>query len=383
MATTNERVSRRNFMQLLGAAGVGVAGVAAYSAATESDAIGRLFGNDGDTTTTTSADGGSGHSGHAAAVGVQPLPENLARLPLPAVAPPVGNREPELVKIELETREVVALLADGTAYEFWTFNGTVPGPMIRVREGDTIELTLKNASDSKAIHNIDLHAVTGPGGGAKYTNVKPGGTAVIRFKATNPGVYVYHCAVPPVAMHISSGMYGLIVVEPAGGLPEVDREFYVMQGDFYPDGERGAKGLRGFSFDALFNETPEFVVFNGSVGALTGENALQAEVGDTVRIFFGVGGPNLVSSFHVIGEIFDRVAAEGATEWSTNVQTTLVPAGGATIVEFTTEVPGDYTLVDHSLGRLTKGAAGILHVEGPQNTDIFEVIQAGDGGAAE
>lgn len=320
------------------------------------------------------------HAGHAAAAAsaVEPAPADLVRMPQPEVAPPVGDRGPQLVKVELEAKEIVAEIDDGVAYKFWTFNGTVPGPMIRVREGDTVELTLKNSLDSAAPHNIDLHAVTGPGGGAAATTVSPGKQATIQFLAMHPGVYVYHCATPPVAMHIANGMYGLIVVEPEGGLPQVDREFYVMQGDFYLSGERGEKGLHGFDMEQMLAENPDYVVFNGSVGALTGDNALKAKTGETVRIFFGVGGPNLTSSFHVIGEVFDRVAPEGAAEWVSHVQTTMVPAGGATIVEFQVEVPGNYTLVDHSLGRLAKGAAGVLQVEGPDNPEVYTVIEHGD-----
>jgi nitrite reductase (NO-forming) len=169
-------------------------------------------------------------------------------------------------------------------------------------------------------------------------------------------------------------MYGLIVVEPEEGLPVVDREFYVMQGDFYLEGARGEQGLRPFSMDKMLDERPDYVVFNGGVGAISGENAFKAQVGETVRIFFGVGGPNIVSSFHVIGEIFDKVMPEGQTEWVSNVQTTLVPAGGATIVDFKCEVPGTLMMVDHSLGRLAKGAVGMIEVEGEANHDVFEVI---------
>lgn len=301
-------------------------------------------------------------------------PYDAPRLPNPAVAPPVGNREPQLVKQEIEIKEVVGYVEDGVAYEFWTFGGTIPGPMIRVRVGDTVELTLKNPADSKATHNIDLHAVTGPGGGAKVTMVAPGQAATFRFKTLNPGVYVYHCAVAPIPHHISSGMYGMIIVEPEGGLPPVDHEFYVMQGELYLEGARGEKGLRPFSMEKMLDERPDYVTFNGSVGAIAEERAFKASVGDTIRIFFGVGGPNTVSSFHVIGEIFDRVMVEGASEWSTNIQTTLVPAGGATIIEFKAEVPGTLMMVDHSLGRLYKGAVGMIEIEGDENPEVFEVV---------
>jgi nitrite reductase (NO-forming) len=278
------------------------------------------------------------------------------------------------VFVEVEAKEIVGLLDDGVAYPFWTFGGTVPGPMNRVRQGDTVQLTMKNAADSRNVHSIDLHAVSGPGGGAKLTQVLPGEQATFQFKARHPGVYVYHCATPPVPYHVASGMYGLIVVEPPGGLPTVDREFYVMQGDFYLQGGPGEKGERGFSMQKMSDERPDYVVFNGSSGALQAERALEANVGETVRIFFGAGGPNLTSSFHVIGAVFDRVAKEGSSEWSTNVQTTLVPAGGATMVEFRADVPGEYLLVDHSLGRLGKGAAAVLRVQGPDNPEIFTSI---------
>ncbi|MBM3946792.1 MAG: nitrite reductase, copper-containing [SAR202 cluster bacterium] len=290
----------------------------------------------------------------------------------PPFAPPRTERSsPTTVRVSLTTTEKTLRLAEGVEYQFWTFNGTVPGPMLRIRQGDTVDLSLTNSPDSRAAHNIDLHAVNGPGGGAAVTTVIPGQTKSFSWRALNPGLYVYHCAVAPVAQHITNGMYGLVLVEPPGGLPPVDKEFYVMQGELYVQGKRGEKGLQSFSFDKLLTEQPDYVVFNGAVGALTGENALKARVGERVRIFFGVGGPNLVSSFHVIGEIFDVVYQEAASRAVTNVQTTLVPAGGATIVEFTLDVPGNYLLVDHSLSRLEKGALGILQVEGPEQPDIF------------
>jgi nitrite reductase (NO-forming) len=259
-------------------------------------------------------------------------------------------------------------------YTFWTFGGTVPGSFIRVRVGDTVELTLKDSPQARSAHSIDLHAVTGPGGGAVYTPVAPGQSKTFRFKALNPGLYVYHCATSLIPQHISNGMYGLILVEPAAGLPKVDKEFYVMQGELYTEGGRDAKGLQTFSLQKMVDENADYVVFNGAVGALTGDNALQANVGEKVRIYFGVGGPNLISSFHVIGEIFDEVHMEGAAEASHNVQTTLVPTGGAAWVDFLVEVPGTYTLVDHSLGRLLKGAAGQLKVSGADAPHIFSPV---------
>jgi nitrite reductase (NO-forming) len=254
--------------------------------------------------------------------------------------------------------------------------------MIRVRAGDTIEVHLKNADSSTMLHSVDFHATTGPGGGAVATQTEPGGETTFTFKAINPGLYVYHCATPMVADHIANGMYGLILVEPEGGLPEVDREFYVMQGEIYTAGAFGEQGHQMSDTTELLNEDPEYLVFNGAVGGLTAQKPLTANVGETVRIFFGVGGPNATSSFHVIGEIFDRVFDQASLTATplTDVQTTLVPPGGATMVEFGLEVPGRYILVDHALSRLQRGLAGYLVVEGEENPEIFHGIPSGDSG---
>ncbi|MCF8186852.1 MAG: nitrite reductase, copper-containing, partial [Sulfuritalea sp.] len=281
------------------------------------------------------------------------------------------------VVVNMETQEKIMRMADGVDYMFWTFGGQVPGQFIRVREGDEVEFNLSNSPDSKMPHNIDLHAVTGPGGGAASSFTAPGHTSVFSFKALNPGLYVYHCATAPVGMHIGNGMYGLILVEPKGGMPKVDREYYVMQGDFYTKGKYGEAGLQPFDMEKAIKEQPDYVVFNGSVGALNGEKALTAKVGENVRLFVGNGGPNLVSSFHVIGEIFDKVYVEGGATENKNVQTTLVPAGGAAIAEFKVEVPGTFIMVDHSIFRaFNKGALGMLKVTGPEDKIIYSGKQA-------
>jgi nitrite reductase (NO-forming) len=287
---------------------------------------------------------------------------------------PIGNRGPERVKVDLETTEIVGQLADGATYRYWTFNNKVPGPFVRVRVGDTVEVRLKNHDDSVMMHNVDFHAVTGPGGGAKATDAGAGETRGFEFTATNPGLYVYHCAVPMAAQHIANGMYGLILVEPVGGLPKVDHEFYVMQGEIYTEQKIGAQGLLTESYEKLMNERPEYFVFNGAAGALAKERPLKAKVGETVRIFFGVGGPNYTSSFHVIGEIFDRVYNLGSltNKPLSDVQTVTVPPGGAAVVEFKLEVPGKFMLVDHALTRVERGLVGILDVTGPDNPDIFK-----------
>lgn len=193
------------------------------------------------------------------------------------------------------------------------------------------------------------------------------------WKALVPGLYVYHCATPMVAEHIANGMYGLILVEPEGGLPPVDHEFYVMQGEIYSDLPYGQHGSAEFSVEKLLGERPEYFVLNGSVGALSRLHPLQAKVGETVRIFFGVGGPNYTSSFHVIGEIFDKVYLLGGLYAPAleGIQTVTVPPGGAVITEFKTQVPGNYTLVDHALARAERGLLGILSVEGAPNPEIY------------
>ena len=287
--------------------------------------------------------------------------------------PPIARRAPATVKVDLVTEEVVGKLADGATFKFWTFNGKVPGPMVRVRVGDTVEVSLKNAADSEHMHNVDFHAVTGPGGGAVATMAAPGETQTFTFNAMAPGLYVYHCATPMVAEHIANGMYGAILVEPEEGLPKVDHEFYVMQGEVYTDEAMGSKGLLNESIEKLLNEQPEFYIFNGAFKALTGDRALHAKVGETVRIFFGVGGPNKTSSFHVIGEIFDHVYPYGSLTSPPikDVQTVTVAPGGATVVDFKLDVPGNYIMVDHALSRLERGGAGVLTVEGAANPDVF------------
>ena len=292
----------------------------------------------------------------------------------PFVPPPIKRKHPAKVLIELEVREVVKKMADGVDYLFWTFGGDVPGSFIRVREGDLIEFRLANHPSSKMPHNIDLHAVTGPGGGAASSFTAPGHVSQFSFKAINPGLYVYHCATAPVGMHVANGMYGLILVEPAsGGMPPVDREYYVMQGDFYTAGRFGEEGLQPFDQQKAEDENPSYVVFNGSVGSLVGDKSLKANVGETIRLYIGNGGPNLISSFHVIGEIFDNVYMEGGIKVTQqHVQTTLVPAGGSAVVDFKVDVPGTLVIVDHSLFRaFNKGALGMIKVEGPENLLVY------------
>lgn len=364
-------ISRRNL--LAGSVGAAVGGVLVANAATP-----QAHAAHG--TAPAAGPAAAGHANHSGSLSnriysINPAHPNMADVAENPVniPPPITRREPATVRVDLETIELEAPLDDKASFRFWTFNGKVPGPFVRVRVGDQVEVHLKNHPDSWMLHNVDFHACTGPGGGAVATTAAPGEERSFTFKALNPGIYVYHCAVPPVALHIANGMYGLILVEPEEGLPPVDREFYVMQGEIYTEEPFGSSGLLTESMEKLLNERPEYFVFNGHVGAITDHYPLKANVGETVRIYFGVGGPNYTSGFHVIGEIFDRAYQLGSvtSEPITNVQSISVPPGSANIVEFKCEVPGRYVLVDHALSRAERGLAGYLIVEGPENTEIF------------
>lgn len=276
-------------------------------------------------------------------------------------------------KIFLEVKELEGYVEGKKSYKYWTFNGTVPGPFERVCEGDIVEVQLKSHKDNELLHSVDFHAVTGQGGGSSFTgDLEPGQEKSFTFKALKPGLFVYHCATPPVAQHISKGQYGLILVQPQAGLPKVDREFYIMQGELFTK-EVSAEKVE-FDYDRMLNEKPSYIVFNGAFNALTGSNALKAKVGETIRIYFGVGGPNMISSFHIIGEIFDRVYNLGSLSSPPlkDVQTVLVPAGGSVVTEIKLEVPGTFAIVDHSLSRMEKGLVGHLEVTGKENPEIYK-----------
>ena len=286
---------------------------------------------------------------------------------------PITRDHASVVKVHLTTIEKEGTLADGTTFRYWTFNGHVPGPLVRARVGDTVEVSLTNDKNSMMMHSVDMHAVTGPGGGAVLTQTAPGETKSFSFKAMKPGIYVYHCATPMVADHIQAGMYGMVLVEPKDGLPKVDKELYVMQGEIYTDAKYGTTGEVSTDYDKLLDEKPEYYVFNGAVGSLTGAHAIKAHVGEKVRIFFGVGGPNKTSSFHVIGEIMDKVYSYGSLKSpaAEDVQTVTVAPGGATVAEVTFDVPGKYLIVDHALSRLERGLVAQIVVDGPANSKIY------------
>ena len=296
---------------------------------------------------------------------------------------PVDWTEPRHHQITLETVEVVAEIEPGVTFRYMTFGGQIPGPMIRVRQGDTIEFTLTSRAGNFMPHNVDFHAAYGDGGGAVATNVSPGQSNGLSFKAMYPGAFIYHCAVPILDQHISSGMFGMIVVEPPEGLARVTHEFYLGQHEVYTDKRAGIKGHHNFAFDAMLREDPTYVLLNGEKYALTAERhgAMQVKSGDTARIFFVCGGPNLTSNFHPIGNVWTKVYREGAVLNNPEryVQTVAVPPGSCAIVEMEFPLPQDVKLVDHAITRvLSKGMLGVIHVEGEPQPDIFNPDLPGD-----
>lgn len=303
------------------------------------------------------------------------------------------------VSVDLYSDELVAEMMPGVTYQYWTYNGQVPGPFIRVKEGEQVEIRLthgkadsntathdhhddsgtagQHAAAGHAEHSIDLHAVSGPGGGAPLMQVAHGEQKSFQFKASHPGIYVYHCASPHAPTHIANGMYGMILVEPKGGLTKVDREFYIMQGEFYTSGKYGELGHQAFNKDKLLAEHADYFLFNGRVGSLSGDRALQAKVGEKIRLFVGAGG-HLAASFHIIGIIFDKLYPEGAilNPPLKNVQTTQIAPGSAVMIEFTAEVPGKYLLVDHSLSRaFDKGAVAELVITGADQSELYRAVK--------
>ena len=288
----------------------------------------------------------------------------------PYVPPPLNRRHATKVLLDVEVKEHTKVLADGVTYTYWTFGDDAPGQFIRVREGDLVQTRFSNHPDNSVAHNIDFHAATGPGGGGEASFVAPGHSATFTWRAMRAGLYLYHCVAAPAGMHLANGMYGLILVEPKQGMPKVDKEFFIVQGEFYTNGAYGERGNQQFDMTKAVREQPEYVVFNGRVGALMGDNALRMKAGESVRLYLGNAGPALMSSFHIVGEIFDDVYGEGGTKVNQhNVQTTVVPVGGSAMVDLVMDVPGAYQFVDHSMFRaFNKGAMGAIEVDGPTAT---------------
>jgi len=292
----------------------------------------------------------------------------------PEVPPPITRHHPARVVVNIKSNVQHLPVDEINTYEFWTFDGHVPGPFIRARVGDVLEIHLKNEDESGMLHNIDLHCVIGPGGGAPILTAETGTTKRGCFKLLYPGLFIYHCAVDPIPVHVGNGMYGMILVEPTNGLPPVDKEFYVQQSEVYatedPDNPKSKELV--LSYDDLLNEKPRFVMFNGKANRHVDE-PLTASTKDRIRIFFGNAGPNLSSSFHVIGTVLDKVYREGdlISTPSNGVHVTGVPAGGTSCVEFVVPVPGTYTILDHALSRIEKGCVAFINVTGDQQPGIY------------
>ena len=312
----------------------------------------------------------------------------------PEVPPPSGRTTPAIVDVHFEVVENVVTIDPnaGVEYETWGYriNGDdrivpgTPGPMVRARVGDVLRFTITNPAGNSHPHNVDFHAVTGQGGGAADTMVLPGETRTIEARLLYPGMFMYHCAFGDVPLHIAHGMYGGILVDPEAPLPPVEKELYIVQSEFYTTTTEA--GLVETDRQAITDENPSIVVFNGATDALTGDNAPTIDVGDRLRIYFVNAGLNLISSFHPIGSHWDVVYPEAALLNAPifGSQTTLVPAGGGTVVELIGQVPSTIVLVDHALSRVfDKGAIGLVHVVGDPNPEIFEGFAAvlTDGGA--
>jgi nitrite reductase (NO-forming) len=313
----------------------------------------------------------------------------------PEMPPPSGRTTPAIVDVEFEVVEGVNAIdpGNGVETETWGYRlvdgpesiviGT-PGPVIRARVGDILRFTITNPAENTNPHNVDFHAVTGQGGGAEATTVAPGETKTIEARLLYPGFFMYHCAHGDIPSHIAHGMYGGILVDPETPLPEVDHEWYMVQSEYYTAGKES--GVVEFDRMAVTDEDPSYVVFNGAVGALTGDNALEMSVGQKARIYFINAGLNLDSNFHPIGSHWDKVYQEAAllNQPLRGSQTTLVPAGGGTVVELIGQVPSTIVLVDHALARaVDKGAIGQIVVSGAPNLEIFEDVTGGGAGATD
>lgn len=291
------------------------------------------------------------------------------------VPPPVSRNKSQVVTVDLIAKEVIAEISPGKKFLFWTFAekkdgrvgpGTVPGPMIRVMEGDTLVINLTNDMQNLAAHNLDFHA----GFGAMMEDIEPGQTKSMTFKTKRQGAYIYHCGAEGRPWeHVACGMYGLIMVEPKGGLSEVDREFYIGQSEWYiKPGIEDLQEVDAYSLDTEkgLAERPDCFTFNGHTEALVAPSlygsAFTVSKGNRVRVFFVTGGPNAGASFHIIGQLFDLVYPGHASDATRNEETVFVPPGSATVVEFRAMEAGDFPIVDHALFRVAKGAKGLLRI---------------------
>jgi len=299
------------------------------------------------------------------------------------VPDPIDRDEPREIDVTLETKEVTAEIEPGVTFDYMTFDGRIPGPMIRARVGDTVNVTVENGEGNDLPHNVDLHSVYGTGGGAEATLAAPGEGNAMSFSPQYPGAFIYHCAVPNVDMHISAGMFGMILVEPEDGLPEVDRELYFGQHELYTDTDTGQEGHHSFDVTSMGNEDPTYVLLNGEkyAWAAANEGPIEVDQGDRVRVFMVDGGPNVSSNFHPIGNVWSRayrdggLPADGDVEAyaDKNIQTMNVPPGSCMIGEMETPVPERIKLVDHALSRVVrKGMLAEIDVIGEEDESVFD-----------
>ncbi|MBS0423798.1 MAG: nitrite reductase, copper-containing [Proteobacteria bacterium] len=334
-----------------------------------------------------------------AAVAAAPDISKLPRVKQTLVAPPNApaheqtSKGPKVVEITMETKEKLVEVAPGAKVWGLTFNGSIPGPLIVVHEGDYVELTLKNPKESTLAHNVDFHAATGALGGAGLTLVQPGEEVVLRWKAIKPGVFVYHCAPggTMIPFHVISGMNGAIMVLPKDGLKDhkgkpykYDRVYYIGEQDFYlPKDASGKFKTYGSPAEGMADmlETakgliPTHVVFNGAVGALTGDNALKAKVGE--KVLFIHSQANRPSYPHLIGGHGDLYWVGGSFSDVplTSQETWFVPAGAAVAAAYEFHQPGLHVYLSHNLiEAVLLGAAAHMNVEGTWNDDIMTQLK--------
>ena len=279
-------------------------------------------------------------------------------------APRLARLEPaernRLHRIRLEMKHAPIVIAPGVTYAAWTFEGTVPGPALHVRQGDTVDFTLVNGANIP--HSMDFHAAEiAPS--KYYTNVMPGDSLHYRFVARVPGAFMYHCGTAPVAMHIANGMYGALVVDPATPRPKA-KELVLVQSEFYLNAKPDRDGNQGLDWQKLLGQAPDHIVFNGRAGQYA-SHPIEARPNELIRIYLVNAGPNRISSFHVVGGIFERVFEDGTqANPLIGVQTVNVPVGGGAIFEIRLREPGDYPFVTHAFADATKGGVGVLRASG-------------------
>jgi nitrite reductase (NO-forming) len=279
-------------------------------------------------------------------------------------APRLARLEPaernRLHRIRLEMKHAPIVIAPGVTYAAWTFGGTVPGPALHVRQGDTVDFTLVNGANIP--HSMDFHAAEiAPS--KYYTNVMPGDSLHYRFVARVPGAFMYHCGTAPVAMHIANGMYGALVVDPATPRSKA-KELVLVQSEFYLNAKPDRDGNQGLDWQKLLGQAPDHIVFNGRAGQYA-SHPIEARPNELIRIYLVNAGPNRISSFHVVGGIFERVFEDGTqANPLIGVQTVNVPVGGGAIFEVRLREPGDYPFVTHAFADATKGGVGVLRASG-------------------